>query len=73
MGPACKDLAVRPLCRAHANTGWAEQTEGALQLCEQSKGLTETIGGLKTQPVLTGLVRQPKADLGFLLGYILFT
>lgn len=55
------------------NSGWAGQTEGVLQLCEQSKGLPETIGGLETQPALTGLVRGPKAGPGFLLGYNLFT
>lgn len=63
---------LQGLCGGHMpNSGWAEQTEGMLQLCEESKGLPETIGGLETQPVLTGLVRGPKAGPGFLLGYSL--
>ena len=53
------------------DSGWAEQTDSGLQFCGQSKGLTETMGGLETQPVLTGLVRRPQADRGFLLGSIL--
>lgn len=55
-----------PIC------GWAKQI-GVLQLCEQSKCLTRTIGEPKTGSVLTGLGRQPKIHSGFLLGNILFT